>query len=251
MAHNASAPGTKSGTDGKLALPSRGAHQQQIGDIGARDQQNHAHCSQHHQQRVARIANNAVAQRSNGKLLLRICFGKIAVVLRGCCHQLCVGLLHRDAGLEHSGNLKEVVHVVAGWLKLKRQPHIRLRVGDKLFSNYTDDRVRLVAQGERLPDYGRIAAELALPQAVAQHHHIAAVGRVFLRSEGSSQHDRRAIHAEVTLRDMNAVELFRPVTAEVESGAGIVVGSNILEYAGLALIEVELGNAGEVTGNYG
>jgi hypothetical protein len=109
-----------------------------------------------------------------------------------------VGLRHGYARLEQSGHLKEEVHVVADRVKLERQPQVGLRVGNKVLSNHADDGIRLIAQGERFPHDGRVAAELALPQAVAQHHRLAAVGRVLLRREGPSQRHGRTIRAEVT-----------------------------------------------------
>ena len=96
-----------------------------------------------------------------------------------------------------------------------------------------------------LPMTVGIAAELALPQAVAQHHHVAAVGRVFLRREGAAQHHRRAEDAEVGFADVNAVDQLRPVAGDVESRAGEVVGGHVLEDAGLLPPDHELGNGGD------
>jgi len=77
------------------------------------------------------------------------------------------------------------------------------------------------------------------------------VGGVFLRREGSSQHHRCAEEAEVTLRNVDAMDLLRLVAGDVEAGAGEVVSGNFLEYAGLLLIDVKLGNAGKVVGKEG
>jgi len=57
----------------------------------------------------------------------------------------------------------------------------------------------------------RLVGHVALTQAVAQYHHLAAVGRVLLPREGSSQHHRRAEEAEVTFGDVNAMEQLWPV----------------------------------------
>ena len=70
-----------------------------------------------------------------------------------------------------------------------------------------------------MPTIG-IAAELALPEAVAEHDDFAAVGRVLLRGEGAAQHDRRAEEAEVALGDVDAVDLLGAVAGEVEAGTG-------------------------------
>ena len=130
-------------------------------------------------------------------------------------------------------------------IELEGQPDVGFGVGEEVLSQDADDGVGLVAQGERLADDVGIAAEFALPQAVAQHHDFAAVGRVFLRGEGAAQHDRRAEEAEVALGDVDAVDLLGTVAGEVEAGAGEVVGGYFLEDAGLLLPDVELGDGGE------
>ena len=63
---------------------------------------------------------------------------------------------------------------------------------------------------------------LSLPETVAQHHDLATVGRVFLRREGLSQRQGRAIHAEVAFRNMNPVFLFGMAAGKVIAEPGIV-----------------------------
>jgi hypothetical protein len=84
-----------------------------------------------------------------------------------------------------------------------------------------------------------IAAEFTLPQAVAEHHHLAAVGRILLRREGTAEHDRSAEEAEVSFRHVDAVDLLRPVAGDVEAGTGEVVRGNLLEDIRLLLPVVE------------
>ena len=94
-----------------------------------------------------------------------------------------------------------------------------------------------------------VAAEFALPKAVAQDHNPAAVGRVLLRCESPSQYDGRAIHAEVALRNVDPVDLLRMATGEVEAGARIVECHHLFEQVLLPLKEVKLGDIVEVIGN--
>ena len=146
LAHDARAAGSQCGAYGELTFAAGGAHQQQIGDIGAGDQQHQCYRAQHHQQRIARVADDAVAQWSNRKIRSPIRVRELTVVLRACREQFCVGLRDGDARLEQSGGLKEDVPVVAGRVKLKRQPEVSLRVGDEIRSDDADDGVRLIAQ---------------------------------------------------------------------------------------------------------
>ena len=199
---------------------------------------------------LTRIADDQVAQRLNGKYLtfFGAAFGEEAVVLLSGELHLRVGGGERDAGLETCGGLKVLVSVGAVGLKLKGQPDVRIGIGEELLSDHAHDRIRLIAQREPFPDDGRIAAEAALPEAIAQHHYLAAVGRVLQRRKGAAQHGLGAEETEVALGNVNAVELFGPVAGEVEAGAGEVVGGNVLEYAGLPLVEMKHRNRGKVVG---
>ncbi len=76
-------PAPSADADGELPLAPRCAHQQQVGDVGAGDQQHQAHRAQQHQQRRAHIAHNRIAQRLHGESFLRAHrLGKLAAKLR-------------------------------------------------------------------------------------------------------------------------------------------------------------------------
>ena len=79
------------------------AHQQQVGDIGAGDQQRQSNRAQHHEQRIARIANNAIAQWPHRKIRSPLRVRKLTVVLWAHRPPLEVDLRHGDAGSQDSG----------------------------------------------------------------------------------------------------------------------------------------------------
>ena len=60
---DARASRSQRGADGKLLLPSLCAHQQQIGDIGAGDQQDHADGGHHHPQHGDDVAHHFLLER--------------------------------------------------------------------------------------------------------------------------------------------------------------------------------------------
>ena len=62
---------TDRGADCELVSPRRRSHQQQIGDIRARDQQDEADGADKHQQRCFHVAHNALLQRLHAEGLLR------------------------------------------------------------------------------------------------------------------------------------------------------------------------------------
>ena len=89
-----------------------------------------------------------------------------------------------------------------------------------------------------------IAAEFALPEAVADDDDVAAVGGVFLRREGAAEHDGRAEEAEVGFGDVDAVDLLGDGAGEVEAGTAEVVRGDVLKDAGLRSPGIEVGRGG-------
>src|ERR1035441_1028616 len=159
--------------------------------------------------------HNAVAQRRNLKSPLPLCPVNLALVLCGRQFHLHVGGSQCDIRPEPRSHLEEVIHVVAHGRKLKRQPDIRLRIGHKLLPNYAHYRVWLVPQRKRFAQHAAVAAELLLPQVVAQHHDFAAVRRVLPRRERSAQDYRHAEQVKVTFGHTNPVNLLRTLTRQI------------------------------------
>ena len=109
-----------------------GANQQQVGDICARNQEHQVHRPQHHQQRLARVANNHVAQRLDRKYLLWSEPTRVAAAeLIGGNLQQGVGLGQGDAGLEPRGGAEVVALVGAVGIELKGKQDVCFCVGDE------------------------------------------------------------------------------------------------------------------------
>jgi hypothetical protein len=85
-----------------------------------------------------------------------------------------------------------------------------------------------------------VATKLALPEAVADDHLVAAVGSVFLGCEGAAEQDGRAEEAEVGFRNVGPVDLLGDGAGEVEAGTPGIVGSDILKYVALGFPGVEI-----------
>ena len=117
MANDARATRPQGAADGKFPLACRSAHQQQVGDIGASNQQHQTYRPQHDQQRFTRVAHNAVAQGLDVKLLVGIGPGEFAMILSGGQLELGSCLREGNAWPQPSGDLKEVVHVGADRLE--------------------------------------------------------------------------------------------------------------------------------------
>ena len=137
-----------------------------------------------------------------------------------------------------------MAEVGAVGIDLEGNPDVGFGIGDEGFSQDTDDGVGLVAEGDAGADDVGVAAELALPEAVADDHDVAAVGRIFLGGEGAAEDDGRAEEAEVGFGDVDAVDLLGNGAGEVEAGTAEIVGGDILKDAGLGFPGVEVDRRG-------
>ena len=63
LSHDPRVTGTERRTNGQLAVTAGRAHQQQVGDVGARDQQDHDHAGLKQVQRPAHVADELIAER--------------------------------------------------------------------------------------------------------------------------------------------------------------------------------------------
>ena len=146
----------------------------------------------------------------------------------------------RHARFEAAGDKEIVAQVGAVGLDLEGNPDVGLGIGEEGFSQDTDDGVGLIAEGDAGADDVGVAAELALPEAVADDHDVAAVGGIFLGGEGAAEDDGRAEEPEVRFGNVDAVDLLGNGAGEVEAGTTEIVGSDILKDAGLGFPVVEV-----------
>ena len=101
LADDAAARAAERGADRDLALAARGAHQQQVRDVRARDQQHEADGAEQHEQRLPHVADEHLADRIDAERCVRP-----ERVLELRCEvgrrrfQPRLRLLERDAGLQ-------------------------------------------------------------------------------------------------------------------------------------------------------
>ena len=245
LADDAGAAGAHGGADGEFTLAAGGADEQQVGDVGAGDEQDEADGSEQDEEGIARAGDDGVAQRLDAEAVFGSHVVRVeAAELIGGEFELGVGLGEGDAGFEAAGDKEVVAQVGAVGIDLEGNPEIGLGIGDEGFSEHADDGVGLVAERDGGADDVGIAAELALPEAVADHDDVAAVRGVFLRREGAAEHDGRAEEAEVGFGDVDTVDLLGNGAGEIEAGTTEVVGGDVLKDAGLRSPVVEVDGRG-------
>ena len=251
LADDAGAACSHSGADGELALAAGGADEEEIGDVGAGDEEDEADGSEENEEGGARVADDRVAERLDAEAGFWVGERIAAAELIVTEFELGVGLGEGDAGFETGGGHEVMTLVGAVGIDLEGEPEVGNGIGDEGFSDDAEDGVGLVAERERGADNVGVAAELALPEAVADDDEVAAVGGILLRREGAAEDDGRAEEAEVGFRDVDAVDLLRDGAGEVEAGTAEVVGGDVLEDFGLFAPEIELGRGSAGPGAVG
>ncbi len=149
-----------------------------------------------------------------------------------------------DTRLQPRCHIEAVDHFPRIQIELKWYPQIGGRVGDEVTADDADNQPGLAIELDGGADDFGVASKAPLPQTVAQHGNVTAIRAIFRCGEGASGNDRSAEQCEVSRGDMGAEQLLRMVsTSEVHSGSAQIVGSHLLEDAGLLLPDVVLGDA--------
>jgi len=164
--------------DRELAAARRGAHDQEIGDVRARNQQHERDGAHHRQDRRPHVADDVVEHRDRVEVETRGLLDRIvrAQIRRDAVH-LQLRLLGRHARLQTADHAKDDVVAVGGVeIDARRRPHVRRPVDadarreQQLESRRenADDARAAVAELDVLADDRRIAAVTPLPERVAQ-----------------------------------------------------------------------------------
>ena len=157
------------------------AHQEQVGDVGARDQHHDTDGGEQNQQRRTHFTDHRFLKAPDFGRLLRAGVRVLKRQPLGDCPQFGVCLLDGGASF-HPCHDSEVVTAAAGICRVHgdRDPVFRLPRGKaETRRHHAHDRERRAAQGDRASQR-RVGAEAALPHAVAEDDHIGFAGRVLL-----------------------------------------------------------------------
>ena len=196
-----------------LARPCRRARQQQVGDVGAGDQQDEADRAHQGQEHDAdRAGVEAFVERlddADGELLVA---GRMS---RGQALDDAVELGPRlrggDAGLQarEHGEVADVA--AAALLRRRDRRHPQLGVGRELDAgrHHADHRGRLAVDADRQAEHAAIAAVARLPQRVAEDHHALGARLVVAAPEAAAEEHRLAQDVEGVGGDPDARRVFR------------------------------------------
>jgi hypothetical protein len=205
--------------DGELAIAARRAHQQQAGDVGARDEQEHDDARLQDVERRTGVADQLVAQRDRepteaARDRKRAALGQpfeIAVHDRG---HLPVGLLDRGARPEPRNHLAELV-AAALVRHLLRRERERLQHGDlgagqlEVGPEHTCNAMRFAIQSDVASDNRRVGAKMRRPGSVSEDDEFVVAGLRLVVLEGASEKRLPAEGGEEGRRDRKRAQLFR------------------------------------------
>ncbi len=214
LADQPRATGAERSPHRELAPPPGCAHQQEVGHVGAGDEQHEPDGAEEQQEHRARPANHLLEPRHDPDA--------VALLLRmGLPHGALDRLHVRARGLERHALLQPrdalelpLVPRVPALLVRQQRPQVRVGIGKvEAAGHHADDGVRQVVERDRAAHDRRIGAERAPPEAVAQDRD---GGRTFVILFGQERTAERRRHAEgpqYAGRDRRAPERLRPVTA--------------------------------------
>ena len=180
LGHDASPAAPDRRAHGDLAAAFRRPHQQQVGDVGARDQQDEPHRAEQGEQRGPRVLDHVVVHAGHRDLEL---LGGVELVglaqARGQAVHVGLGLGKGDALLEpgHDGEpgrfpleVADVARQHAPGVDVGRHGGVGGEVDAEVAGEHPDDLRAPAVHLDRAAEDRGIPAEAALPQPVADHH---------------------------------------------------------------------------------
>ena len=217
--------GAKTAAQGHFPGTGDGSGQQQVSDVGRRDEQHEPYGTQQNQQRRPGLPHQALEHRlhhgSRPRLGVRKTFRPAEEKLVAHGHHVAVGILHREARLEprHGGEVP-----VAGIIRFEEQRKPQLGTFGKIEArgHDPDDDGRAVSHLNGLADQTAVTAKAALPEPMAQHGNAVLAGGPLLRQKGPPGHRNLPQHPEEVGGNAGGLHPLRvPVTRQAHAGDGI------------------------------
>ena len=214
------AAGAQRAADGELLAAAFDADQQQIGDIGAGDQQDHADRAHEHPEDAADVTDNIALEGTNVGAYARV-FEELDAETgwsrkgshndRQHASNVSVDLLDGDGWLEPGESLiAEIAKMRFVTVKLERDDYARIFPVQEVKSLRQDaDNLAVLAVHDNVSAHdGSIAAKLAAPIAVREHCRFGSARRIVLLGEDAAEHGRHAEERESAVGDSQGTNLF-------------------------------------------
>ena len=205
---------TKRGADGELPLARGTGGEQQIRQVGARNQQHETDRRRQQHQALPGVADGGFVQRQQPHTLAVVAVRELLLEPGGDGIELgaCGG--NGRARRQPADAANEVPAAIwRSGIEPVRDEHVRGPIGVDLdvpirSGQHADDGRRLCVQQDLGAQHRRTAAEPPLPEAVAQQHHRRSVRLVVLDADGPAQCRSNSEGREETVRDVHAADAF-------------------------------------------
>ncbi len=208
LAHQAAARGAQGSADRDLALARRHAGEQEIGHVGTRDQQDHAHGHHENQQGRPNGLDHPVLEQHEVHAPSRVVVRVLLLEPLGDAGDLRLRALQGHPVREPADDAEVVGTPLLGIdLHGERHPGLGVAVREvEALGGDADHGVRLAVEGQPPADDPGVGAEAALPEAVGEHHDVPGTRPVLLRAEAPPEGRRPAQDPEEPGRDLRALD---------------------------------------------
>ena len=241
LSGNAPAPCTERGPDGDLPLPDGGARQQEVGHVGARDEQHERDRPHHREHDEPNILGHQHVSETD-------CGDTPSLVLevghrqpRGRARKVRAGIIQGGAWRQPGDHVEKPLVASGGVLHGgKRHPELRELGKLKRSRHDAHDGVGQPVDGDRSADDGRIGQVAPLPHAVSEEDDARRARLVFVPAEVPAEYRVDPKHREKIRRDKRPEEPLGLV-AVGHRHAAILHGRDLGERArpGLVVLQVE------------
>jgi len=183
---------------GHFPLPAGIAHQQQIHDVCAGNQQHQSYGAGKHQQDALQFRSGRVFHRfdEHPKKLVRIRILNGFLLIQS--DHLVASLRQRDAGFKPCDADESVMNVLGQVVSVLADGHPNVRPTQKMkiCRQHARYRITLVVERDRSTYHPWIASKPALPKVVAQNHHRRTACPILFRNEIVARRELYPKHGE-------------------------------------------------------
>ena len=172
LAQQPAARASESAANCNLLATRRRACEQQAGDVAAADEQHKSDAAEQHPELRAEVPDENVVEAFDDDAAIFHSVGLAPANVFRDRLDVAPRPLERDARLQRRHDAEEVRTIIRALLGCdgERRPEAGVELGQSQCSRcHSDNGVLLAAEGDLLADDRGIAAELRLPQRVAQH----------------------------------------------------------------------------------
>ena len=164
--------GADGGANRELLLSGQRPCDEEICEVGARDQQHAQGGRDQRDQKRSGLSRHLIAETEHGGAGLRVLFGILAGELRRDQLHFAADLIEGDSRLHPRDDIEVGVGAIGNRARreLEAGPQLgRARWKPEACRHHSDNHERLIVQHDRAAENRRIAAELAAPETVAQY----------------------------------------------------------------------------------